>query len=161
MRCARPSRPSDASCVRVGLLQLLSARALLQGYLCTALERWYLAKHSRSKQKARKNSVLVAASLINNTAALMPRVGQQLLLPACVFIALGCTTCDAVGLGKGALGQAEQVSLYRAASFVVPPQLVTHTVARTVGFFGLLAHSMYSLIILALRRTRVFKSTNI
>ena len=67
-----------------GVLQMLCVRPLLQGYLSTALERWWLAKNSRAKQKSRKNNAFVTTSLINNTSALLPRVAQQLVAPACI-----------------------------------------------------------------------------
>lgn len=65
---------------------MLAVRPLLQGYLSTALERWWLAKNSRSKQKSRKNNAFVTTSLINNTSALLPRVVQQLVAPACMCV---------------------------------------------------------------------------
>ena len=63
---------------------MLSVRPLLQGYLATALERWWLAKNSRTKQKSRKSNAFVTTSLINNTSALLPRVAQRLVAPACM-----------------------------------------------------------------------------
>jgi hypothetical protein len=79
----------------------------------------------------------------------------------CRFIVLGCIICDAVGLGKGELGKDEQITLYRAAWVFVPPPLFAHTTARTVGFFALLAQSVYSLAVLCFRRHGVLKSTNV
>lgn len=145
-----------------GVLQLFTVKLFLQTHLNTALERWYLAKHLKSKSKT-KYGTLVATSLINNTCALLPRVTMLLMGPAALWVTLGCIICDSAALNRGIYEVSEpgEVTLYSVAPFIVPPALTTQAIARCLAFSGLLAHTAANLSVLILRRTRVFRSTNV
>eukprot|EP00892_Ulva_mutabilis_P005283 jgi/Ulvmu1/3126/UM015_0166.1 len=145
-----------------GALQLLAIKLFLQSHLNTALERWYLAKHMKSKNRT-KHGTLVATSLINNTSALLPRAAMLLLGPAALLVTLGCVICDSAALDRGIheVSEPGEVTLYSVAPFIVPPTLTTQAMARCLACSGLLAHSASTMLVLVLRRTRVFRSTNV
>lgn len=141
---------------------MFTVKLFLQSHLNTALERWYLAKHQKSKSKT-KHGTLVATSLINNTCALLPRVAMLLMGPAVLWTLLGFVICDSAALNRSVheVSEAGEVTLYSVAPFIVPPTMTTQAIARCLAFSSLLAHSASNIAVLILKRTRVFRSTNV
>lgn len=144
------------------MLQLLSIKTFLQSHLSTALERWYLAKHLKFNNRT-SHGALVATSLINNTSALLPRAAMLLLGPAALLVTLGCIICDSAALDRGIheISEPGEVTLYSVAPFIVPPTLTTQAIARCLAFSSLFAHASSTIFVLVLRRTRIFRSTNL
>lgn len=152
---------TECTC-NAGSLQLLAVKLFLQSHLNTALERWYLAKHMKSKNKT-KHGTIIATSLINNTSALLPRSAMLLVGPAALLVTLGCVICDSAALNRGVheVSEPGEVTLYSVAPFIVPPTMTTQATARCLVFSGLLAHAVSTMFVLVLRRTRVLRSTNL